>query len=115
MRPSLLALVASAALAGPAAASPYTACLARAKGPVQAGVCAQAEMGKQDARLNAAYRRLLDRYVDRPGRTAALRREERAWLARRDRDCAVAGSGVDQHCVVERTARRADALEARLG
>lgn len=110
-----LALAPSLALfASPADAAPskqYAACLARAKGPVQAGVCAQGEMGRQDARLNIAYRRLLSGYAATPDRTAALRREERAWLTRRDRQCTINGDVVDQQCVVDKTARRADVLE----
>ena len=111
-------LALSLALLAPAVATAapsrdYAACLARAKGPVQAGVCAQGEMGRQDARLNVAYRRLLGRYAAIPARTAALRTEERAWLAGRDRQCTMGGDVIDQQCVVDRTARRADVLERR--
>ena len=104
-------MMASTGVAGPSPT--YTACLARAKGPVQAGMCAQGEMGRQDGRLNLAYRRLLDRYVAMPARTAELRREERAWLAGRDRQCTINGDVIDQQCVIDQTARRADELGRR--
>lgn len=122
----LLPLVLLAAPAASHAAEPkyspaYDRCLASPEGQSTIGMieCAGAELKLQDARLNRAYREALQR-LDQPRQKAALKKAQRAWIAYRDADCA---SVYDQDwgtlarieanaCVLDHTARRADALEA---
>ncbi|MFC4763898.1 lysozyme inhibitor LprI family protein [Dyella koreensis] len=69
----------------------------------------------QDARLNAAYRKLVGS-LDVAQRKA-LRDEERQWIAARDKVCgkgAVPGGAVKNACAVAKTSERADELERRV-
>jgi len=67
----------------------------------------------QDARLNAAYRKL-SQSLDDAGRKS-LRDEERQWIASRDKACGVAsGSVAKNDCTTDQTRARADELEKRL-
>ena len=68
----------------------------------------------QDARLNAAYKKL-SASLDDAGRKA-LRDEERQWIAGRDKACGVkTGTVVKDTCTTTQTSFRADELEKRLG
>lgn len=124
--PVLLCLsVLSAPLASQAAEPKYSPaydrCLASPDGQSTMGMiaCAGAELKLQDARLNRAYQAAMKR-LDQPRQRAALQKAQRAWIAFRDADCA---SLYDQDwgslsrieanaCMLDHTARRADALEA---
>lgn len=66
----------------------------------------------QDARLNAAYKKL-SASLDEAGRKA-LRDEERQWIVGRDTACKVpAGTVVKNQCTTTQTSFRADELEKR--
>lgn len=84
----------NAALAGEASgySKNYDRCVAAANGITAALLdCNGQEWDRQDARLNAVYRRLIAR-LDTQQR-AILRRSERHWLATRHAECEkVAGS-----------------------
>jgi uncharacterized protein YecT (DUF1311 family) len=83
------------------------------------GACIGDEMMRHDVRLNRAYQAALGR-LEFPRQKAALRKAQRAWIAFRDADCDSYGdadwgpsSRVDgMACRLERTAERADELEA---
>lgn len=80
--------------------------------------CNGNEMKYQDRRLNDAYKALTQSLS--PKDLSLLRAEERKWIAYRDSYCAPdldSGTATDvdsSGCKVEQTARRANALEARL-
>lgn len=81
--------------------------------------CIGEEYGYQDTRLNAAYGALRKSFP--ADRMASLRTEQRAWIAKRNGDCAwdakTEGSAQRlqaNYCRMETTAKRADALEAML-
>ena len=118
----LTAIAAPAAHAAEPRYSPaYDRCLAAPSGQSTAGMiqCAAAELKTQDARLNRAYQAALKR-LDKPRQKAALQKAQRAWIVFRDADCASLSdpdwgtlSRVEANsCVLDHTARRADALEA---
>jgi len=66
----------------------------------------------QDARLNAAYKKLSGS-LDDAGRKA-LREEERQWIAGRDQACGVKpGTVVKNACTTTQTSFRADELQKR--
>jgi len=112
-----LAVAATAAVpAAHAQYSPeYNACIARSHGKtVQEGMCAQAELTKQDARLNKAYQQVMSQYPQNDAKRIELRDQERTWLKKRDYDCKVNGDTIDNGCLVEKTAARADELEHRI-
>ncbi len=77
---------------------------------VQNGMCSQQELGKQDARLNKAYQALMAQYKE-PAKKLELRDGERSWLKQRDYSCKIDGNTVDDGCLMEKTAARADELE----
>lgn len=98
----------------------YQKCLDAADASMPAMIrCNQAEFTYQDKRLNAAYGRL--RSTLDPAAREVLVKEERAWIADKERDCAIpkdAGQGelLDAlTCSVTYTARRSTVLERRLG
>jgi uncharacterized protein YecT (DUF1311 family) len=113
-----LLLCTAAILPGARAQTPeYTSCLSRAgSSTVQQGMCAQAELTRQDQRLNRVYQALMTRYqpAQFAEQHAKLREEERVWIARRDNECKLNGDTVDNVCLVQRTVQRAEELEARL-
>ena len=120
--PVVVAESGEATAAAPEAAlrASFKACV-DAAGGVDAAMqaCIGEEYGYQDTRLNAAYGAL--RKSLPADRMAALRTEQRAWIAERDGDCAwdakTEGSAQRlqaNHCQMETTAKRADALEAML-
>lgn len=74
--------------------------------------CIVAEHQVQDARLNAAYKKLAASLGEQPRK--ALRDEERQWIADRDRACGQ-GQAADNACALGWTSKRADALELRVG
>jgi len=96
----------------------FDACLA-ASGGVTAAMndCIGAEHDYQDTRLNAAYQRLRKSMTD--AERVALRDEERAWIALRDKQCAPDKDGgtaamLDSNqCHLRETAARAAVLEKR--
>ncbi len=92
----------------------YAACHARAKNPVQETVCDQSELGKQDDRLNKAYKQVMSQYAGDPAKQTALRNEERTWLKKRDYDCKINGTTIDDECLMRQTAQRADLLEKQV-
>ena len=92
----------------------YNSCHARAKNLVQEGVCDQAELGKQDDRLNKAYKQVMSQYASDPAKQSALRTEERTWLKKRDYDCKINGTTIDDECLMRQTAQRADVLEKQV-
>jgi uncharacterized protein YecT (DUF1311 family) len=81
--------------------------------------CIGVEHAFQDKRLNATYQRL--RKSLPKAERVKLRDEERAWIARRDKDCAPEADGgtaslLDANqCQLDETAARAAVLEARMG
>ena len=92
----------------------YNACHSRAKNVVQEGVCDQAELGKQDDRLNKAYKQVMLQLASDPAKQTALRNEERTWLKRRDYECKINGATIDDGCLMRQTAERADLLEKQI-
>ncbi|MGI4755758.1 MAG: lysozyme inhibitor LprI family protein [Janthinobacterium lividum] len=84
------------------------------KNLVQEGVCDQSELGKQDDRLNKAYKQLMSQYASDPARQASLRTEERTWLKKRDYNCKINGTTIDDGCLMTQTAQRADTLEKQI-
>jgi uncharacterized protein YecT (DUF1311 family) len=97
--PPAAALLALAALIAPPTASatepqPRIDC-ANAMTTAEMNVCAERDLDKADAALNAAYQRALKaipgKAVDEPYDTRsweeALRKSQRAWLAYRDAEC----------------------------
>ena len=93
----------------------YDSCMGRAhSNTVQTGMCAQAELNRQDARLNKAYQALMAQFgADQP-KKIQLRDDERAWLKKRDYGCKIDGNTIDNGCLMQKTASRADALEHQL-
>ena len=98
----------------------FQACVEASKGVTLAlNSCIGAEHAFQDKRLNAAYRQLR-KSLPKPERVR-LRDEERAWIAKRDKDCAPEADGgtaslLDANqCQLDETVARAAALEARMG
>jgi uncharacterized protein YecT (DUF1311 family) len=93
----------------------YTACQARAAAnTVQQGICAQAEMASQDARLNKAYQQVMRQLTNTPQRRTALRAEQRSWLKARDYECKVDQETINSSCLVTKTATRANELESMI-
>lgn len=86
---------------------------------VAMGTCFNQELGRQDARLNAAYQAAMAR-LGTTGKTW-LRAEERKWIAERDADCQAQRTGgtIDMvevpSCLVDETIRRRLQLEAMAG
>lgn len=84
--------------------------------------CLSAEYRRQDLRLNAAYKALLEKIS--PVKAEELRKVQRAWLAYVDAKCGYLFDEEDfngsmdrleaQHCQVAERARRARELEALL-
>jgi uncharacterized protein YecT (DUF1311 family) len=90
----------------------YMTCQARAgSNTVQQGICAQTEMGAQDARLNKAYQEVMRQLAKTPDKRLALRTEQRSWLKARDYACKVDQETINNTCLVTRTATRANELE----
>lgn len=93
----------------------FVECYARAGSSiVQRGVCSQAEVGKQDDRLNKAYQQVMSQLSRDPAQKSALRNQERAWIKERDYSCKINNETVDDGCIVMKTAARADELESRV-
>lgn len=96
----------------------YYACVEKSEG-VTASLndCIGVEHDFQDKRLNAAYQALRKGMDD--AAKNALRDEERAWIAARDKGCAAADDGgtaelLDSNqCELTKTAERAAELESR--
>ena len=115
---SFAALIA-AALAIPVAHAQYSQqyndCMARTHGAtVQQGMCAQAELTKQDDRLNKAYQQVMGQFPQGAPQRIQLRDEERSWLKKRDYDCKLNGDTIDNGCLLDKTKARADELEKRI-
>lgn len=112
----------------PAAAAPAATTLAyaqceRSTGGVTTAIrsCAADELRRQDARLNAAYRKLAALLT--PAERPLLVTAQRAWLVFRDKDCAfqagreaggTLAAVIADGCVLEATAGRAATLERLL-
>lgn len=96
----------------------YYACL-KASGGVTVNLnnCIGTEFDFQDKRLNTAYKAL--RQSLPAAEQIALRDQERAWMAERDRECAPRANGGtadmlgSNECRLDYTALRADELERR--
>ena len=121
-------MVALVALSGVATAQPddpearppsqfsqaYDTCMDKSGGITNAMLdCSAEEQRRQDARLNQAYKKVMD--ASGPERKQKLREVERAWIAYRDTSCSllaefqggtVASLAVSD-CVLQRTAERA--------
>ena len=114
-------LLATGAHAEPKFTPAYQKCLAAPSGQSTAGMidCIGAELKIQDARLNRAYQGAQKR-MTLPRQKAALTKAQRAWIAFRDADCASRTdpdwgtlSRIEANsCVLDRTAERADDLQA---
>ncbi|MFV0623401.1 lysozyme inhibitor LprI family protein [Sphingomonas sp. ac-8] len=93
----------------------YLACQARAgNNTVQSGICAQAEMTSQDARLNKAYQQVMRQLASKPQEKIALRNYQRSWLRQRDYECKVDQETINSTCLVAKTATRANELEEQI-
>lgn len=93
----------------------YESCRARAaQNTVQLNVCDQAELGKQDTRLNKVYKQLMAKLSNNAVAKTQLRDEERVWLKKRDADCKTGTSSVNNKCLLEQTVDRATTLEGQL-
>jgi Lysozyme inhibitor LprI len=66
-------------------------------------------LGKEDARLNAAYKRRVAQLESDPAGLAALRKDERSWIVQRDTQC-----GKDVACLTQDTKARADYFETQV-
>lgn len=109
---TLMAGMAAQAQAQTGLSSTYETCTERAgSNIVQSGMCAQTEIVAQDARLNKAYKQVMQQFASNPAKRTALRDRQRSWLKARDYKCNIDGGTFDMNCVVERTAARADVLE----
>jgi uncharacterized protein YecT (DUF1311 family) len=98
-----------------AAQSEYDACIEQSGGNFPSMIeCSQEDARAQDDRLNAAYKLAMTRAEDKE----ALRLRQRDWIKERDEECAIESDsgqvGELNHieCIREKTAARADALEA---
>jgi uncharacterized protein YecT (DUF1311 family) len=98
----------------------YDVCVKASRGVTLAlNNCIGTEYDFQNKQLNAAYQRLRASLSD--SQRIALRDEERAWIAQRDKTCAPDGSGdtasmLDTNqCRLDQTAARAAVLDARTG
>jgi uncharacterized protein YecT (DUF1311 family) len=67
--------------------SAYKKCTAEAVGDVELRVCVNTEIGIQDARLNQAYKMIMQHLT--PPQQASLRLSERAWITKKEKDCAL--------------------------
>ena len=65
----------------------YERCADQAIGDVELRVCTNAEIGVQDARLNQAYKMVMQHLT--PAQQGRLRTSERAWIAKKEKDCAL--------------------------
>lgn len=97
----------------------YHACVQASRGVTLAlNDCIGVEHAFQDKRLNAAYQQLRTSLPE--ANRIALRDEERAWIAHRDKSCAPDPEGgtaslLDaSQCQLDATAARAAALEERI-
>ena len=100
----------------------YSACLDKARGVTFDMIeCIAAETGRQDARLNNNYQRLMSKLTS--DRKKALLEAERAWIAFRDANCQFYGDpqgGTSarlsaNECVLNATAQRASELKMLTG
>ncbi|WP_076998268.1 lysozyme inhibitor LprI family protein [Variovorax sp. KK3] len=113
-----MAFTHAANAADPALSKQYSACMDKAGG-VTAGMidCIGAEVQRQDAKLNAAYKALMSSVV--PARQTQLRDAQRAWIKYRDANCAfyldpdggTLARVEANDCVLTSTAARAAELE----
>jgi len=78
--------------------------------------CIGAEIERQDARLNQAYRMVMSRLTS--AQQTALRSSERTWIKARDARCKASGDGggsldgvLYANCILDATARRVRFLE----
>ena len=120
----LASVSASAAHAEPKFTPAYQKCLAAPSGQSTAGMidCIGAELKIQDARLNRSYQAAQKR-MTLPRQKTALTKAQRAWIAFRDADCASRYDAdwgtmsriAANSCVLDRTAERADELDAFQG
>ena len=99
----------------------YNQCMERAGGvDPEMRSCFQAEQERWDKDLNAAYQRTMSRLP--ADRQVTLRREERAWIRRKEHTCSHAGDDnqggtlqlleIDQ-CYLDETIRRTLTLQAQ--
>jgi uncharacterized protein YecT (DUF1311 family) len=94
----------------------YQSCIDQSDGSMPSmTVCAESEFAYQDKRLNASYPRVMKSMSAE--QRGALRAEERAWIAKKNAECALpAAPGQGQildsiGCSITQTARRARQLE----
>ncbi len=95
----------------------YQTCEKDAIGQYDALICLNAEIKRQDQRLNTNYKAAMQTLEK--SRKQDLKRIQRLWIKYRDAKCAFfyhphSGSGGlmdEQQCILEETIRRADELE----
>jgi len=82
---------------------------ARAEGEVESAICHVKELAELDLQLSSLYRALLAKLA--AAERTALRSEQRAWIAERDKDCAPDKGWVD--CLTENYEKRMEQLKKR--
>ncbi len=95
----------------------YDRCMEEAMGTADVVACMEAEIGRQDRRLNENYRKAMKMLSKE--RRKVLRSVQRRWIRYRDAKCGFlyfsqSGSGGledMQQCLLIETIRRADELE----
>jgi len=117
--PRLATLLALPLLSLPAYADQLATCLEEARGVTAAITsCLDAELSRQDARLNVSYQKALGRVEGES--ESRLRNSQRQWTEYRDAGCdfigSLTGGTVDSirhlECLVRETSHRANELEA---
>ena len=108
-------LVALASFHAGAQSAAYKSCLAHANGDSnQRFACNQAEMQRQDKRVDTDYRQLQMRAQHDPQKQADIRTDQRDWLQHRDFACSKPDQSEKLPCIIRETAAKADQLDARL-
>lgn len=93
----------------------YKGCLAQANGNSNKTFsCHQAELQRQDKRVDAEYRQLQVRAQHDPQKQADIRTDQRNWLEHRDFACSRSNGSERFPCMIRETAQKADQLEVRL-
>ncbi|RWU25478.1 hypothetical protein DM813_07090 [Pseudomonas alkylphenolica] len=94
----------------------YSQCMQTAQTTLDMNNCNGAEIDRQDARLNSAYKKAMATLE--PAQQSQLRDAQRLWIKYRDANCklyfSLTGGTIDQlngaGCVLELTKARADEL-----
>lgn len=117
--PRLATFLASLLLSLPVFSDQLSTCIEETRGVTAViNSCLDAELSRQDARLNAAYQKALGRVAGE--NESRLRSSQRQWTKYRDASCdfigSLTGGTVDSirylECLVRETSHRANELEA---